>query len=176
MGYDVGSRIFHWGTVLMIFVMIPVGLTMTQEIPRYIQDPLFVLHKGLGVLVLAFVAARIGWRAFHPAPPLPATIPPLQRAAARASHVALYALILTMGVSGYVRVTTGGFPIEALGALGVDPLLARNEAVAAIAKRTHAITAFALIAAILLHVAAASYHGLVRKDGVVARMWPPFSS
>lgn len=175
MGYDVGSRIFHWGTVLLVFVMIPVGLTMTQDVPRYIQNPLFVLHKGLGVFVLAFVLARIAWRAFHPAPPLPATIPPLQRAAARATHLALYALLVTMGISGYVRVTAGGFPIEALGALGIGPLLGKHEAIAAVAKQVHMVAALALIAAILLHVAAASYHGLVRKDGVIARMWPPFS-
>ena len=91
-------------------------------------------------------------------------------------HWGLYALLLTMAVSGYVRVTTGGFPIESLNALGIPPLLAKNEPLAKAAKAVHATCALGLIALIAIHVAAASYHGIVRRDGVFSRMWPPFSS
>lgn len=176
MGYGVVARIFHWGTVLMVLVMIPVGLIMTQDVPRYIQDPLFVLHKGLGLAVLAVVLLRIVWRIANPPPPLPRSLPAGQRRAAEAVHVALYALLIAMPVSGYIRVTAGGFPIEALNALGVPPLLAKNEALAKAAETFHSLAAFALMALILLHVAAASYHGIVRRDGVFSRMWPPFSA
>ncbi|MBP7241183.1 cytochrome b/b6 domain-containing protein [Amaricoccus sp.] len=176
MGYGVVARIFHWGTVLMIVVMIPVGLIMTQEIPRSIQDPLFILHKGLGVVVLVVVVLRIAWRLANPPPPLPASIPALQRRVARATHLGLYALLLAMPVSGYVRVIAGGFPIELLNALGVPPLLGKNEPLAAAASTFHFGGALALMALILLHVAGASYHGLVRRDGVASRMWPPFST
>ena len=63
-------------TVLLVLVMIPVGLAMAQEPPQPWQDRLYVLHKGLGPLVLVVVLVRLAWRAFHPAPPLPATVPP----------------------------------------------------------------------------------------------------
>jgi len=33
-----------------------------------------------------------------------------------------------------------------------------------------------LIVLILAHVAGAAFHGLVLKDGVFSRMWPPFSA
>lgn len=173
MGYGVGSRVFHWLTVLMVFVMIPVGLTMTQEIPRSVQDPLFILHKGLGVVVLATVLLRLAWRAFNPPPPLPAAMPVLQCHAAAAVHWGLYALLLVMPISGYVRVMAGGFPIELLNALGVPPLIAKNEPLAETAEAIHATAAFGLIGLIGLHVAAAAYHGLIRKDSVFSRMWPP---
>ncbi len=177
MGYGVVSRVFHWLTVLLVFVMIPVGLTMTQEIPRSIQNPLFILHKGLGVVVLVTVVLRLAWRtvAAQP-PPLPADIPRAQRRAAAVVHVGLYALLLVMAVSGYVRVTAGGFPIELLNAIGVPPLLAKDEPLAAVAKAIHATAAIGLIALVLVHVAAAFYHGTVRRDGVLSRMWPPFSA
>ncbi|MBP7002810.1 cytochrome b/b6 domain-containing protein [Amaricoccus sp.] len=176
MGYGVVARIFHWGTVLMVLVMIPVGLIMTQDVPRYIQDPLFILHKGLGVAVLTVVLLRIAWRVANPPPPLPVSLPRAQRLVAEATHVALYALLLAMAVSGYVRVTSGGFPLEALDALGVPPLLGKDKALSEAASQFHQFAAFALIALIALHVAAASYHGLVRRDGIVSRMWPPFSA
>src|SRR5919106_1275226 len=99
MGYGVVSRLFHWVTVLIVLVMIPVGLTMTQDgLPRSIQDPLFVLHKALGPTLLVVVLLRLGWRAFHPPPPLPEDMPLLQRRAARAVHAGLYVFLLIMAV------------------------------------------------------------------------------
>lgn len=176
MRYGLVSRLFHWVTVLLVLVMIPVGLTMIQEIPRPLQDRLFVLHKGLGPVVLLVVLLRLGWRVLNPPPPLPADLPAAQRLAAGVVHAGLYLLLLVMAVSGYVRVTTGGFPIEALNALGIPPLFAKDEAVAEVAKRIHATAIWLLLALIAMHVGAAAYHGLVRRDGIVGRMWPPLSA
>jgi cytochrome b561 len=172
--YGAVSRLFHWLTVLLVAVMIPVGFTMIQELPRSVQDPLFILHKGLGPLVFVVVAARLAWRLFHPPPPLPPDIPRAQRAAARTVHAGLYLMLFVMAISGYVRVTTGGFPLEALEALGIPPLFGKDEAVAKVASRVHRTAIVVLLALIAMHVSAALYHGLVRRDGVVGRMWPPF--
>lgn len=68
------------------------------------------------------------------------------------------------------------FRSSVLDALGIPPLLAKNEPLAEAAKAVHATAAFGLIALILAHVAAATFHGVVRRDGVVARMWPPFGA
>ena len=83
---------------------------------------------------------------------MPASVPPLQRLAAHATHGGLYFFLIVMAVSGYVRVTTGGFPIEMFDALGVPPLLPRAEHVAKVAERIHATAKYALIALILMHV------------------------
>jgi cytochrome b561 len=173
MGYGDVSRIFHWATVILVSIMIPVGLVMTQDIAKETQDTLFVLHKGLGPIVLVVVALRLAWRLFHPPPPLPASVPPLQARIAGIVHWGLYALLLTMAISGYVRVTTGGFPLELLNALGIPPLFPKNEWIAGVAKAVHATAIFGLMALIAMHVGAAAYHGIVKKDGVVGRMWPP---
>ncbi|TPE47567.1 cytochrome b [Amaricoccus solimangrovi] len=173
MGYGTVSRLFHWTTVLIVLVMIPVGLTMIQDLPRSVQDPLFILHKGLGSVFLTLILARIVWRLRHPPPPLPESIPAAQRRVAALSHALLYLLLLTMAVSGYVRVTTGGFPIELLNALGIPPLFSKHESVSLAAKSVHLTTVIVLIAVIALHVGAALHHALVRRDGVLARMWPP---
>lgn len=175
MGYGTVARLFHWTTVLLILAMIPVGIAMTQDIPRPLQDRLFILHKGLGPLALVVVLARLAWRAFHAPPPLPPSVPPLQARAAGLVHAGLYAFLILQAVSGYVRVATGGFPIEALRALGIPPLLPKNEAVGELASTIHSLSVVVLILLIALHVGAAAYHGLVRGDGVFSRMWPPIA-
>jgi cytochrome b561 len=173
--YGVVSRLFHWVTVLLVLVMIPVGLTMIQDIPKPMQDRLYILHKGLGPVVLLVVVLRLIWRGFNPPPPLPADMPPVQKLAAQTVHAGLYVFLLVQAISGYVFVTTGGFPIEFLQALGIPPLFGKNEAVSKVAETIHTTAIFGLLLLIAMHVGAAAYHGIVRRDGVVSRMWPPFS-
>ncbi len=80
-----------------------------------------------------------------------------------------------MAVSGFVRVQAGGFPIEMLNALGLPPLVAPSDALAETAKGVHVATHYALIALVALHIAGALYHAVIRRDGLVRRMWPPFA-
>jgi cytochrome b561 len=176
MGFGTVARLFHWVTVILVALMIPVGIVMTQDnIPRSLQDPLFILHKGLGPLVLVVVLLRLLWRAFHPAPPLPASVPPLQAKVANLVHAALYFFLILQGISGYVRVTTGGFPIETLESIGIPPLLPKAEGVGQIASVVHAFSGICLTLLICMHIAAAAFHGIVKRDGVFSMMWPPIA-
>jgi len=168
------ARLFHWSMAVFIVATIPAGFVMIQEgIDRSLQDGLFLFHKNVGVLLLVLVVVRILYRWRHPAPPLPDDLPAWQHMAARLSHVGLYALLLIMPIAGYVRVKAGGFPIESLDALGVPSLVPRSDAVAEIAKMIHYFGAYAITALIALHVGAAAHHGILRRDGVFSRMWPP---
>ncbi|MDH2325467.1 cytochrome b [Cereibacter sp. SYSU M97828] len=157
------ARILHWITAAIVLAMIPAGLVMVQKDAPF-GDALFIFHKNMGVVVLALVLARLAYRWRHPPPPL--NIP--LAGVAKATHWLLYAALLVMAVSGYVRVTTGGFPLEMLDAIGL-PRPAKNEAVAEIAKRVHWAAHYAVIGLVALHVAAALRHAL-RRDGVFSRM------
>jgi cytochrome b561 len=172
--YTAASRWLHWITALLVLATIPAGIVMvTDGLPRGLQNGLFIFHKNVGVVILALVVARLGVRAVSPAPALPHGVPAWQRHASRVSHAALYALLIVMAVSGYVRVVAGGFPLEMLDAIGAPRLAPRSDPLAENAKAVHAGTRYALGAVILLHVAAAAYHALIRRDGVFGRMWPP---
>ncbi|MGP9789195.1 cytochrome b [Roseinatronobacter sp. NSM] len=168
------TRTLHWVVAVMVIAMLPVGAIMVSDgLARPTQDVLFILHKNGGVVILALVIMRLAWRARNPAPPMPAGISPLQAGAARAAHWALYALLLVMAISGYIRVRAGGFPIEMLDALGLPTVIPRSDALAQTAKTIHANARFALAGLILVHIGAAMMH-LMRRDGVFGRIWPPF--
>lgn len=172
--YRSPARLLHWTMALLVLGMIPAGFVMVQPgLDRSLGNALFIFHKNVGVLLLILVAIRLAYRAANPAPPLPDSVPPLQRRAAAWSHGALYALLVIMPVAGYVRVKAGGFPIESLDAMGVPSLVPRSDAVAEIAKNIHYFGAIALTALVALHILAAAYHGVFRRDGVFSRMWPP---
>ncbi len=172
-GYGTTARLFHWITFLLVLGMVPAGWVMTQEgLDRALQDQLFIFHKNFGVIVLVLVLLRLAWRAIVPPPPLPAGIPDWQRQMSLWVHRLLYAMLIFMAVTGYLRVTLGGFPVEMLDALGV-PRPPRNDGMAALAQRAHFLGKFLLIGLVLVHVVAAVGHAIVKRDGVFSRMWPP---
>jgi cytochrome b561 len=172
--YSGTTRLIHWVMAVLILATIPAGFVMVQPgLERGVQNTLFVFHKNVGVLLLILVALRLCWRLMRPAPPLPATVPGWQARIAGLSHAALYALMVVMPVAGYVRVKAGGFPIESLDALGVPSLVPRSDALAEVAKTIHYGAGLAIAAVICLHVGAALFHGIVKRDGVVSRIWPP---
>jgi cytochrome b561 len=171
--YKPAARALHWIVFLLILAMIPVGQIMLQEgLARPTQNALFMFHKNVGVAVIFLVLLRIAYRAFNPPPPLPATVPAIQRRLGGLVHLALYALLLVMAVSGYVRVVAGGFPLEFWDAIGLPRVVPRSDALAETAKQIHNIARFPLVGLILLHVGAALFHGLVKRDGVLSRMLP----
>lgn len=173
LGYSTTSRWLHWVTALVVLTTVVAGLVMTgEDLSRSLQNALFIFHKNIGVVILLLVILRLLVRSFSTVSPLPAIVPRWQKRAAAASHAALYVLLIIMAVSGYVRVRAGGFPIEALDAMGVPPLIPRSDTVADTAKAIHSNARFALIALIALHVGAALQHGLVKRDGVFSRIWP----
>lgn len=173
--YRTTARLFHWSVAILVLLMIPAGVIMIQEgIGRELQNTLFIFHKNAGVLVLLVVIARLAFRLANPPPPLPRDMPDAQKRIAGISHFMLYALLVVMPVAGYVRVKAGGFPIEMLDALGVPSLVPRSDALAEAAKSLHYAGALVLTAFVTLHIGAALYHGIIRRDGVFSRMWPPF--
>lgn len=170
-GYHPASRILHWLVAALVLSTFPAGVIMTgEDLSRPVQDALFIYHKNVGVIIFALMLVRLVLRVAYPAPPLPTTLPDWQRLAAKLSHWLLYILIFAMTISGYVRVVTGGFPIEMLDALNIPPLLPESEDVAETAKSIHASVRFALFAVIALHIGAALYHALVLRDGVFSHM------
>lgn len=171
--YATPTRFLHWIAAVMVIATLPIGVVMLQEgLARPVQNLLFVLHKNGGVIILLLVLARIIARFWAPSPVLPPEIPRWQARVARFTQVALYALLLIMAISGYVRVRAGGFPIEGLDALGIPGFVPRSDALAEVAKTIHFYARFPLIALIALHIAAGLKH-LIARDGVFGHIWPP---
>lgn len=173
-GYGTVARLFHWGIALMVVVQIPAGIAMTSEPLLGVADPLFILHKGMGSVLLVLVVGRAVWRFTHRPPPFPEFMPSLEQRIAGSTHIVIYLLLLVMVVSGYVRTIGDGFPVELLDALGVPPLIPLMPEVAKVMLVVHQFTVIALIGLVAVHVSAVLRHQLIERNPVLSRMWPPF--
>src|SRR5208282_5906532 len=67
--YDSVARLFHWLTLLLVLLLVPLGLVMTSLNPGKLQDTLFVIHQSLGLTLFALGLTRLGWRLTHSPPP-----------------------------------------------------------------------------------------------------------
>ncbi len=129
-----------------------------------------------GVTILALSVLRLAWRITHRPPALPAAIehsmPRWQQVAHHATHHLLYALFFIVPLVGWAYSSAAGFPIVFLGVLPLPSFVPVSPELAEAIKPWHEITAYALAALVVLHVAAALKHQVIDRDGLLARMLP----
>ena len=186
----------HWAIALLILSMIPMGLWMTSAIDNTDSQALayrvFQIHKSIGFLILALTVVRIVWRLTHRPPALPRTMKRWEAFAAGATHVAFYALLLALPLTGWLYVSAGWavsqdralevatswfglFPIPHLP--GVAELsIQMRRALAFQAMGAHSLMAWGAVVLIVLHVGAALKHQFVDRDGVLGHMVPGLKS
>jgi cytochrome b561 len=131
---------------------------------------LISIHKPLWIAILALALLRLGVRSRLGAPPLPDDLPRAQVLAAKLSHVVLYALLIAMPLVGWGMLSAGGYPVVLYGSLHLPEILPHDDQLHAILRMTHIVLAYIFFAAILLHIAAALFHALIRRDGVFRAM------
>jgi cytochrome b561 len=154
---------------ILILAMLFIGVAMVSTVSRA-HDTLIAIHRPLGIALLALVVIRAIVRIKRGSPPLPQNMPAIQHVAAKASHVVLYLLMAAMPLIGWGMLSAGGYPIVMFGAVHLPPILAQNVRMFALLRALHTWLAFALFATVLLHLAAALLHGLIRRDGVFSSM------
>ena len=171
--YTSTAKWLHWLVAALIFANLALGLTMV-DIPGITPTKLryFNWHKWVGVTVFALVTLRLAWRAMHPPPPLPDSMPRWERRAAAASHAALYALMFALPLSGYFYSLAVGFPVVYLGLFPLPVLIEPNPALKEPLVLLHHVLAWSIIVLLLVHVGAALKHRFVDRDDVLQRILP----
>lgn len=172
--YHPVTIILHWVLALALVGIFCFGVYMADLPFSPTRLKLFNWHKWAGISILALSALRLLWRLSHPAPALPAPIvqamPDWQLKAHHATHVALYVLFFVVPLIGWAYTSAAGFPVVLFGQIPLPDLLSPDKQLAALIKPWHQISAYALAALVLLHVAAALKHQLIDRDGLIKRM------
>jgi len=174
--FDQTSIALHWLTVFLIVIQFSsVWLLEIVDEKSTLAAAIFATHRNSGVLVWAVGLIRLIWRHnFAYLPPFPSSMPKLQQTVAKANEYGLYVLLLVQPITGIGRVLLRGHPFD-LFFWEVPALLQPNEEIRHIFVEAHEIGANILLVLIGLHAAAALFHRLVLRDGVLQRMLPRMS-
>jgi cytochrome b561 len=166
------AKFFHWLVALLIFSQFALGWLAVSWHLSPTKLNLFVWHKSIGMVVLVLVVARLAWRLTHPAPPLPDSMPAWERAAAHASHVLLYVLMIGIPMAGWVVNSAAGVPFRIFRWVPLPAIVAPDKPTADSAALVHLWLGIALAVVVAVHIAAALRHHFVQRDNVLVRMLP----
>lgn len=163
------ARLLHWLMAAMIVAMLFIGVGMVASVSAR-HTWLVLIHKPLGIAILVLAVVRLVVRFKNPPPPLPEDLPSVQKFAAHASHWVLYALMIAMPLVGWAMLSAGGYPAMLGESLRLPSIVPASPVAFAILRHLHTWLALALFFTFIAHMAAALYHGLIRRDGVLASM------
>ena len=166
------AKFFHWVMAALILAQIALGLTAASWRLSPTKLELFFWHKSTGMLILLLVALRLLWRLANPAPALPSGMPAWERAAARASHLLLYALMIALPIAGWIVNSASNVPFRIFWLIPLPAIVAPDEPTADLVALVHG-GLFVLLALVLVaHTGAALRHHFVKRNTVLVRMLP----
>ena len=176
--YDALSRAFHWLAAIVVSIAFVLAPEHFGRLMRDGVDPAtrydIVWHETLGILVFGLTLVRLLWMAFRPAAP---QIPmaPWMHMLGKLMHLALWVLMLALPITAILALGGEGYPLTLLGGFRLDQMpLVANSAIVKLADwgDVHGFLGDAILSLAGLHAAAAIYHHVVRKDGVLLTMMP----
>jgi len=167
--YGLIAITFHWLMAALIIFMLCLGLYMTNLNISMEKLKLFGWHKQTGILILMLVIARLTWRLINVLPSFP-PMPLWQVFAARAVHLAFYGFMIVMPVTGWLISSAAGLPVSFFGFFVLPTLIPADQNLQLFFTEIHNWLAYALIAAISVHVLAALQHHFIHKDDTLRKM------
>ncbi len=164
--FGLTSRWLHWLIALIILAMIPsgviaAGLAETDEL----NANLMYAHKSFGLMALLLILVRVFRLLKFGKPGLSSGLATWERFLAKATHVALYLLMLAFPLTGLLLSAFAGrdsyFFFVTIPPFVDEPMRAVVQPLGLLHKLIIPIVAYALIA---LHVAGSLKHALIDRD------------
>ena len=162
--------VLHWLLAFLIIAALFAGFFLLAAMPN--SDPqkirVLLVHMAAGMTILALMVVRFIVRMLTSRPAPATTGHPLPDRIAPITHYGFYVLVLLMVATGYATGILAGLNRIVFQGSG-EPL---PESFAVYPTFiAHGYIALLLAGFIVLHVLAALYHQLIRRDQLFRRMW-----
>jgi cytochrome b561 len=169
------AKSLHWLVAVLLLAQFTLGWTMPHVGGKTLPVGLIFWHVSVGMLLLAVILGRFGWRLAHPVPLL-GGVPVWQNWTARVTHVLLYAAVFVQILLGWANAAARAWTVDIFGLAPLPWIVPAKSPLGMAAGDIHDDFAFVLLALIALHVVAALYHYFVLRDSVLRRMLPGVGS
>lgn len=175
--YIYPHRILHWLVAGAVLLSLASGLTLgflgfdrtLELLGNTLTNLLYTSHKTLGVVILLLMTLRIITRlAFV----VPDHVPPLnafERIVSTSVHHLLYLALIIMPLLGWTATATGGFPVEFFH-WHLPGFIGENEQLSEQLFMWHGRLGLLILGLVVLHVAGALFHWIIKHDNVMKRM------
>jgi cytochrome b561 len=168
--YSGFAKFLHWTIAICVLIMVPVGIAMGRIPSGDLQNTLYHVHRSFGVLILPLMLVRLAYRLINGVPAPEPTLEPWQRTVSHLVHLSLYALLITQAFIGWIATSAYGADIWVFGLFIMPDLVSKDQELSKPLFWVHDVLGFVVAGLVVLHIAAALYHFIVRGDGVMQRM------
>ena len=167
--FAVSQKIIHW--IMAVLLMLDLFVAQKFGNPMELADRLEsrVDHSTLGTIVCVLFVIRLLLRFRYGGAALPPSMPNWQQQLAHWAHVALYVLIGFLLLSGMATAVNATNPITLFGQFDITLGQTQDDTFRFV-RQFHEFATDAMIALIGLHILAALYHGIIKRDGTTGRM------
>jgi cytochrome b561 len=178
--YPLIHRLLHWTIAVIAPLVLTVGmifmfLEFEGTLAAFGQpatDLLYTYHKTFGIVILTLMLLRLVIRLTFGKPEYRPPIAGWERAVSTAVHASLYALLILQPMLGWAATAAGGFPVQFF-AWTLPGLLAKDEGLSRTLYDVHGLTGWLILLLVVVHIAGALRHWLVKRDQVMTRMALP---
>jgi cytochrome b561 len=166
------AKALHWIGALAILVLLCHGWWMTHLAPRPDRLVNYTWHAALGYDLLALTVLRLLWRWGNPVPALPRDLKRWEVLSAQLGHIGLYLLMLAATLTGWALAGTFRSPMnkDLLGIALPSLVGGPQSGLHGLFEKSHEILSYALAIIVIVHVAGALRHHLVKRNDVLRRM------
>lgn len=170
--YSTGSKLLHWIIASVVLIMLSASFFL-EDLKTDIKSSAIMLHKSLGITLLALMIIRLYWLHHTGRPALPASVPRWEVRLSRVVQYAMYGLLIAMPMVGWIMSVLSNHIPSFFGLFPLPiPGLTPNSALADLFFLAHQIIAWLLIGFITLHILGAVKHAVVDQDKVLQSMLP----
>lgn len=155
---------------ILIIGQLTLGIYMTDMPKGGLRKEFYGLHKGIGILILFLLIARVLWYLKNIQPSLPFNIPLWEQRVSHFFHGLLYVLMFLLPLTGWLMSSAGGYPVSFFGLFTLPNLISQNKTLGNFFGDAHTYLGYIFIAVIVLHVLAALHHHFIKKNNVLRKM------
>jgi len=162
----------HW-LMLLLIVAVYASIELRVLYPRgsAIREGMKTLHFTLGLAIFLLVWLRLYARLKSPSPAIVPPPPRWQLVIAHTMEFAIYVLMISMPLLGWLSLNAGGDPVSLFG-LPLPQLIGANEQLAGQLEEWHETIGNVGYALIGAHTLAALSHHYLQRDNTLRRMLP----
>jgi cytochrome b561 len=160
----------HW-LMLLLIVAIYASIELRVLYPRgsAIREGMKTLHFTLGLAVFLLVWLRLYARWKSPSPAIDPRPPRWQLAIAHTVELAIYVLMISMPLLGWLSLNADGDPVSLFG-LPLPQLIGANKQLAGQLEEWHETIGNIGYGLIGVHTLAALFHHFIQRDNTLRRM------
>ena len=170
--YDLGYKILHWLMAAMLIFMVVAGQGFGSVVSEADHLVMLTGHSSFGVVITLLLIIRLSKRFIFKSPVPNQQLTGWNQALSKTIQYGIYIALITVPATGMLTARSHELSVTPFGLINVSQSATSgfNQGQFELLRLMHETSLKVLVVLVLVHVAGAMYHRLIRKDAVLASM------